>query len=284
MIEFWYRLVETVCPFTWAHYTFMKNALLAVLLVTPLFAFLGTMVVNQRLAFFSDVLGHSALTGIALGVLFGVANPSWSMLVFMIILAAVVVFFKKATDTAFDTVLGVFFAIVVALGVVILSRGGGFSKFTTYLIGDILAVTPAHLAWLIFIFLLVLFYWLALGNSLVLTSVNPVLAKTRGIPAFLVQLSFAVLIAMVVSFSIQLIGILIINSLLILPAAAARNISSNMKSYTFWSLIISLSSGISGLLVSYYWGTAAGATIVLVAAAWYFATVVSQWYLKNRSR
>jgi zinc transport system permease protein len=282
-MELWYRLVELLLPFEWTHYVFMKNAFLAVLLVTPLFALVGTLVINQRLAFFSDVLGHSSLTGIALGVLMGVADPRWSMLVFMIFLAVAIVYFRRATDAAFDTVLGVFFAVVVALGVVILSRGGGFARYAAFLIGDVLVVTPAQIGWLCAIFALVVLYWLVLGNSLVLLSVNPVLASTRGLPAFLLQVSFAVLVALVVSFSISLVGILIINSLLILPAAAARNISSNMRSYTWWAITISLTSGIMGLIVSYYAGTATGATIVLVSAGWYFMTIINN-YLWKRAR
>ena len=77
-METMYRLLETVLPFSWLQYDFMKNAFLAVLIMTPLFGMLGTLIVNNRMAFFSDALGHSALTGMGIGVILGVADTSCS--------------------------------------------------------------------------------------------------------------------------------------------------------------------------------------------------------------
>jgi len=274
MIEIWHQLVNVVLPFDWARYDFMKNALLAVLLVAPLYALLGTMVISNHMAFFSDVLGHAMLTGIAIGVVLGFVDPLLPMIIFAVILAVLINLFKGMTKAASDTVLGVFFATVVALGVVLLSRGGGFAKFTTYLIGDILAVSPADLIWLVVINLVVLLFWYFRGNALVLLSINSVLARSRGVPVFLIETIFSALLAVVVASSIRLVGILIVNSLLILPAAAARNFSSDLRSYTKWSIMISLISGVAGLISSYYWGTASGATVVLFAAAFYYLAVI----------
>jgi zinc transport system permease protein len=106
-------------PFEWARPLFMKNALLGVLLVTPLFGLLGTMVVNNRMAFFSDALGHSALTGIALGVLLGIRQPLWSMVFFSILLSVVILIVKNANTASTDTVIGVFSSTAVALGIVL---------------------------------------------------------------------------------------------------------------------------------------------------------------------
>ncbi len=269
MLEIWYRIVEFVAPFEWAHYDFMKNALLAVLLLTPLLALIGTMVVNYRMAFFSDVLGHSALTGMALGVLAGAKDPVWGMAAFMVALAVVISLFKETTRAAFDTVLGVFFGVVVAFGIMILSRGGNFAKFASYLIGDVLSVSPNQILGLLAVFWAVCFYWIFFGNALVLIAVSPVLAFSRRIPIFLIQVSFAVLLAIVVAFSVRLVGILMINSLLVLPAAAARNLARDVRGYTFLAVVFSLASGVTGLLLSYFWGTSAGATIVLAAAFLY---------------
>jgi zinc transport system permease protein len=258
----------------WLHFTFMKNALLAVILVTPLFALMGTMVVSKRMAFFSDVLGHSALTGVAIGVLLGWADPQFSILIFAVVLAIAVNLLRLATNASSDTVLGVFFSVVVAIGVVILSAGRGFSQYTGYLIGDVLAVTPGQIAWLAVSAAVVLLYWFFAGNALVLTSIDRSLAHSRGMRVFLIETSFSVLLAVVVTFSIRLVGILIINSLLILPAAAARNAAGSIRSYTALSVVFSLLSGIGGLIASYYWGTASGATIVLFAAMFYAVTAI----------
>jgi len=264
IIEAWYRLVDML-PFAWTHYVFMKNALLALLLVTPCFALLGTMVVNNRMAFFTDVLGHSALTGIAIGVLLGIQDPTLPMIALAVVLAVSINLLKNATRASIDTVLGVFFAFIIALGVVILSRQGGFVKYTSYLIGDILVVSPQQIAWFFVIAVVVLAYWYIAGNAMILTSVNPSLAGSRRVNTFIVETGFTVLLALVVMVSIRLVGILIINSLLILPAASSRNIARNVYSYTGWAVIISIFSGITGLIASYYWGTSSGATIVLFA-------------------
>ncbi|MFA7000871.1 MAG: metal ABC transporter permease [Candidatus Omnitrophota bacterium] len=284
MLELWYRLVDFALPFEWAHYAFMKNALLAVLLSAPLFGLVGTVVVTNRMAFFSDVLGHSALTGIAAGLWLGTGDPLVGMIAFMIVLSVLITLFKTATRASYDTVLGVFFGAVTAAGIVLLSRGGGFAKFTPYLIGDILAVEPSRLYTLAALSSAAALYWFCLANKLVLISVSPVLAFSRRVPALWVQLSFGVLLAVVVGFSVRLVGILMINSLLILPAAAARNLARNVREFTTWSVAISLVCGVAGLLASYYWGAAAGATIVLFAACFYGVSAVYAWVEQRGGR
>jgi len=268
VIEAWYKVISML-SFDWAQYVFMKNALLAVLLVTPLFALMGTMVVSNRMVFFTDVLGHSALTGIAIGVLLGFHDPVLPMLILAVLLSVGINLLKNLTRASMDTVLGVLFAFIVALGIVILSRQGGFVKYTSYLIGDILTVTPQQIGWFFAIAAAVGLYWVIAGNAMIFTSVSQSLARSRKVHTFLVETGFTILLALVVILSIRLAGILIINSLLVLPAAAARNISRNMYAYTGWAVLISLFSGVSGLIASYYWGTASGATIVLFAAACY---------------
>lgn len=267
---------------SWWQYDFMRNALLAVLLMTPLFALVGTAVVSKHLAFFSDVLGHSALTGIALGVLLGMSDPFWAMLIFIVILAITVNIFKTITHASADTTLGVFFAITVAAGVMILSRGGGFSKFTGYLIGDILVISPKQLAVMAIFFLLILIYWFLFGNKLFLISVNPTLARSRGVNVTFVETSFVIVLAILVAVSLRIIGILMINSLLVLPAAAARNLATDTRRYTLWSILISVVSGICGLIISYFWGTASGATIIIFCAAFYFLGIL-RGKLKKRT-
>lgn len=279
-IEAWYKIVD-VCGMSWTHYGFMKNAFLAVLLVTPVFAILGTMVVNNRMVFFTEVLGHSALTGIAIGVLLGFADPLLPMIILAIILAVGTNLLKDATKSSMDTTLGVVFAFIVALGIVILSRQGGFARYTNYLIGDILMVSPRQIVFFSVLAMIVLVYWYALGNALVLASINSSLARSRSVNTFLIETSFTILLALVVIVSIRFVGILIISSLLVLPAAAARNLARDMHSYTAWAVAISVISGVAGLIASYYWGTASGATIVLFAALCYcLSAFLGRWFVK----
>lgn len=267
-------MMETILPFEWARHEFMQNALWAVLLITPLFGMLGTMVVNNRMAFFADTLGHSALTGIALGVILGLANPLAAMIFFAIIMAMVVSTVKNETNTSSDTVIGVFSATAVALGVVILSQGGGFNKYSSYLIGDLLSITSGELVLLAIVVTAFLLYWALSFNQLLLVSVHPSLARSRGINVAMVDLAFGICLAVVVTVSIQWVGILIINSLLVLPAATARNITGSILAYHWVSVFIALTCGVSGLILSYYWGTATGATIVLLTAICYLGSIL----------
>jgi zinc transport system permease protein len=270
-MNLWYQIID-IFPFDWAQHLFMKNALLAILLVTPIFGVMGTMVVNNRMAFFADSLGHSALTGIAIGVILGIENPIWSMIGFALLFSAGILLVRHGNQTSTDTVIGVFASVAVAVGIVILSRGGGFNKYSAYLIGDILSITPGEIGMLGLVFIAVMVIWYFLFNKLLLVSMNESLARSRGVKVHWMEVIFTVLVAVMVTISIQWIGLLIINSLLILPAAGARNIAGNAKQYHIFSVAISLVSGITGLVLSYYWGTATGATIVLVAAAFFFIT------------
>lgn len=267
-----YNIIETILPFTFAQFDFMKNALLAVILLTPLFGMLGTMAVNNKMAFFSDALGHSALTGIAIGVVLGIGNPIICMLFFGILFGLGIRKVKSSTKASSDTVISVFSSASIALGIVILSKSGGFAKYSTYLIGDILTISPSYIKVLAVVLVVVYIIWYFIYNKLLLLSVNPSLSSSRGVKNALVENIFVVILAAAVMLSIKQIGILTINSLLILPAAAARNISKNSRQYLIFSTVISMFCGIAGLIISFYADTAAGATMVLIAAVFYFAT------------
>lgn len=273
-MDVWYSLVDLLLPFGWLDHAFMKNALLGILLVTPIFGLLGTMIVNNKMAFFSDSLGHSALTGIAIGVILGIKNPIWSMLFFSILITVAILVVKEANTASTDTIIGVFSSTAMALGIVILSRNGGFTKYSVYLIGDLLSINSTDLLTLSMVFILVIALWVVIFNRLLLASMNPSLARSRGINVRMYEYLFTMMMAVIVTISIQWVGILIISSLLILPAAASRNIAKNMRQYHIYSVLIALISGVSGLRLSYFWGTATGATIVLVAAVFFTVTLL----------
>lgn len=267
-MSLWHALLLKL-PFEWAQYDFMHNALLAVLLVTPLLALLGCLVISNRMAFFSEAMGHSALTGLALGALLGLADPTLTIIGFAVLLALVMFWLKRYSAIPTDTSIGLVMAFVVALGVVLLSRGGGFARYSAYLIGDILTITSGQLGWLALLALLVLAMWLFLFNAFFFVSLNRALASSRGFSASLLEALFSVLVAVVVAVSIPWVGLLVINSMLILPAATARNLAWNTRRYVVGSVAISLLAGILGLISSYYWNTATGATIVLWACGFF---------------
>lgn len=269
-----YAVMDRFLPFEWAEYQFMKNAFLAILLITPLFGLVGPMVVNNKMAFFSDALGHSALTGIAIGVLLGVDNYLVSMLGFALLFAICISEVREHSAASADTIIGVFSSVGLALGIVILSAFGGFTKYSNYLIGDILTVRVRDVVLIAGVLVIVLLVWIFFFNKLLLINLDADMAGGKNIRIRLIEKGFVILIAIIVTISIKWVGILIINSLLVLPAAAARNLTKSVRSYHAVSVGLSLFSGICGLILSYYFGTAAGGTIVLVAAILFFISVV----------
>ncbi|HPZ10336.1 MAG TPA: metal ABC transporter permease [Candidatus Eremiobacteraeota bacterium] len=271
-MELWYWFLELL-PFSWVEFDFMKNALLSVILVSFLFGHLGAMVINRQMAFFSDAIGHAALTGIAIGVLLGFSEPLWVMIIFAIILSFGISYLRRISLASADTIIGLFMSFALALGVVLLSRGGNFNKYSKYLIGDILSITSQEIGWIILVILLVILFWIFHFNKLFLLSLNPSVAKSRKVNIWSLDFIFSALVAVVVTMSIQWIGLLVINSLLILPPSAARNIAKNTFQYIWISVIISLISGITGLMTSFYMGTATGATIVLFAMAFFLVSL-----------
>lgn len=272
-MELIYSVLDTFFPFSWMEYAFMKNALLAILLMTPLFGLLSTVVVSSRMAFFSDSLGHGAFTGIAIGAIAGIFSPITSLVLFSVVFALLITYIKHRTAASADTVIGVFSSTAIAVGLMIMSRGGGFSKFSPLLIGDVLSITPSDLAGLAAVDVVVLIGWILLFNRLLLLSVNSSLARSRGIFIFAVEAAFAVLLAVVVAVSIQWVGILIINALLVLPGAAARNLARSVKEYHAISTVLALLSGLIGLFAAYYLGIAAGAAIVAAASLFFFLSL-----------
>ncbi len=262
----WYALWDAL-PFQIFHWDFMKNALLAILLMAPLFGLMSTMIVTGKMSFFSDALGHSAFTGIAIGCICGAAAPTWVAVLFSVVFALVFSFVRSRSNHAADTLIGVFSSTAVALGIFIATLGGSsFTKYNRYLIGDVLSVTPNQIVILAFVLLAVLLFWVCFSNHLTLSSIHPQLASSRGIKTWHIQSLFTVAIAVVVTLAISWVGLLILNSLLVLPGASARNIARNLRQYHFISFLFALISGIGGLLLSYYLGTSTGAAISLIMA------------------
>ena len=265
-MSLWYSFWDLL-PFEMLHWDFMKNALLALLIMSPLFGLLSTMIVTGRMSFFSDALGHSAFTGIAIGAICGIAAPTAAAVGFSVAFALLFSYVRSRSNQAADTLIGVFSSSAVALGIFVATLGGGsFTKYNKYLIGDILSVTPGEIGALSLVLAGVLVFWVLCANRLTLTVIHPQLASSRGIPVGLSQTLFVTAIAVVVTLSISSVGLLILNSLLVLPAASARNISRNLKQYHGFSVLFALTAGILGLIASYYLGCSAGAAISLILA------------------
>ena len=262
----WYALCDWL-PLDMLHWDFMKNAMLAILLIAPLFGLTSTMIVTGKMSFFSDALGHSAFTGIAIGAICGIAAPTWVAVIFSIVFALLFSYVRSRSNHTADTLIGVFSSTAVALGIFVATLGGGsFTKYNKYLIGDILSVTPSEIAALALVLIAVLVFWAVASNRLTLASVYPQLASSRGINIQLTQTCFTTAIAVIVTLGISWVGLLILNSLLVLPGATSRNVAKNLKQYHLVSVLAALIAGLVGLCLSYYLGTSAGAAISLVLA------------------
>ena len=263
-MSIWYAICD-ILPIEMLRWDFMKNALLAILLMAPLFGLMSTMIVTGRMSFFSDALGHSAFTGIAIGCICGIATPIWVAVIFSVVFALLFSFVRSRSNQAADTLIGVFSSAAVALGIFIATMGGGsFTKYNKYLIGDILSISPSEIGLLALTLVAVVIFWVVYANRMTLANIHPALASSRGVPVALTQTIFTVAIAVVVTLSISSVGLLILNSLLVLPGASARNVAKNLKQYHLFSVSFALIAGIFGLVASYFWGCSAGAAISLM--------------------
>ena len=271
-MSLWYALCDALGA-EFLSMNFMKNALLAVIVMAPLFGLLSTMTVTGKMSFFSDALGHSGFTGIAIGVLCGAALPIWWAVGLAVAFALLFSFVRSRSSQSADTIIGVFSSTAVALGIFIATMGGGsFTKFNKYLIGDILSVTPGEIGALALVLLAVAALWVLCSNQLILTAIHPQLASSRGVKTARNETLFTVVIAVVVTLAMSWVGLMVINSLLVLPAASARNVAKNVRQYHLFSVLGALLASVAGLILAYYLGCSAGATIALLLALFFAVT------------
>ena len=271
-MSLWYALCDALGA-EFLSMNFMKNALLAVIVMAPLFGLLSTMIVTGKMSFFSDALGHSGFTGIAIGVLCGAALPIWWAVGLAVAFALLFSFVRSRSSQSADTIIGVFSSTAVALGIFIATMGGGsFTKFNKYLIGDILSVTPGEIGALALVLLAVVILWVLCSNQLILTAIHPQLASSRGVKTARNETLFTVVIAVVVTLAMSWVGLMVINSLLVLPAASARNVAKNVRQYHLFSVLGALVASVAGLILAYYLGCSAGATIALLLALFFAVT------------
>ncbi|MBQ4566773.1 MAG: metal ABC transporter permease [Desulfovibrio sp.] len=254
-------------PFDCLQLRFMQQALLALLLLAPLAAILGVHVVNCRMAFFSDAIGHSAFAGVALGLLTGF-SPLWSMPLFGLAAGLAIMAVQQKARLAADTAIGIVFSAVVALGLVIVSRAGGANRDVQgFLYGDILTISQGEIGCLALLLILGIVFQFFAYNRLFLLAVNPVMARAHGIRGALWQYLFAGLLSLVVMFAVRGVGVLLVTALLIVPAATARNLAASAGSMFWWALLVGLVSAVVGLLLSAqpWLATSSGATIILTS-------------------
>lgn len=281
-----YALVALFFPFECLEARFMQQAMVGLVLLAPMAAVMGVQVVNFRMAFFSDAISHSAFAGVALGLIFSV-NPHWTMPIFGLLVGLGIMAVQRNSTLSSDTVIGVFFSAVVAFGLAVVSRERSVARdLQRFLYGDILTIGDGEILWLMALFLSLMVFQAYGYNRLLYIGINPTLARAHRVQVAGYQYGFAALLALIVMFSVWAVGVLLVTAMLIVPAATARNFARSAGAMFWWTLMVSVTSAIAGLLISAQdWAsTAAGATIVLVSCLWFLISIIASFTRGDRIR
>lgn len=263
-------------PFECLKLRFMQEAFIGILICAPLAASAGTFVVNFRMSFFSDAIGHSAFAGAALGMLCAL-GPSTVMPLLAVGIALGMMYLKRRSTLSSDTVIGVLFSAVVALGLALASRNPDMGReMQTFLYGDILTISGKEILSLLILALIYYSFIIFSFNRLISAMINALLAQTHRIRVAVYEYIHIALLALVVIFCVKAVGVLLVTALLIVPAATARNLARSAGEMFYLSILLGLFSGIGGLILSAQeWAqTASGASIVLVSCLFFVLSMV----------
>lgn len=272
-----YNLLAQLLPFDCLQARFMQQALAGLLLLAPMTAAMGILVVNFRMSFFADAISHSAFAGVALGLLLAL-DPDWTMPAFGLLVGLGIMLMQRSSNLSSDTVIGVFFSAMVAFGLAIVSRDRSLARdLQRFLYGDILTISDGQIIALMGLFLTLMIFQALSYNRLLYIGLNPTLARAHRVRVAALQYLFAGLLALIVMFAVQAVGVLLVTALLIVPAASARNFARSAGAMFWWTLLISLSSAVAGLVLSAQdWArTATGATVILVACGWFALSMLA---------
>lgn len=249
-------------------YDFMRNALLAALLVGAVAPLVGIFLVQRRLSLIGDGLGHVALAGVAVGVLFDNA-PILTALIAAVLAGVAVEVIRARGRASGDIALAVMFYGGIAAGVVIINRvdGGQSSNLTSYLFGAITTTSSGDLIVFSVLSAVILVVTVTLRQRLFLAAGDEEYARASGLPVMALNITLSVLTAVTVVVSMRVVGLLLISALMIVPNAAAQQVARSFRSATLWAVLFGVLSSVGGVVTSFYADTAAGGTIVLLAIA-----------------
>ena len=244
---------------------FLVRALAAGIGVAVVAAPLGCFVVWRRMAYFGATLAHSALLGVALGLVLGF-DLTLGVAVSSVAVTLIVVLFQRQRLIGGDTLLGVLAHSGLAIGLVALSFLRGVRvDLMAYLFGDVLAVTAMDIAWIYGGGALVLATLALIWRPLLALTIHEELARAEGVPALRVQIAFMLTLAVAVAIAMKVVGVLLIVSLLIIPAAAVRGLSRTPEQMAILAAVVGAVSVVGGLFASLQWDTPSGPSIVVVA-------------------
>ncbi len=263
------------------YYEFVVNALLCSIVIGPLLGCVGTMIVAKRMAFFSQAIGNAALTGVAIGVLIGESYtaPYVSMFSFCLLFGIVLNYTKPRTRMSADTLIGVFLSISLAVGaslVLYVSARVNTHILESVMFGSILTVSDLDMNVLLVVTIITLVVGLPLYNKMLLGSLNPSLAQVRGVNVQAIEYVFIVLVTLITVACVKIIGAVLVEALLLIPAAAARNLCRTLRSFVYTTMVLATLSCIGGIWIPMQWDipVPSGGAIVILAAFFFILTTI----------
>jgi zinc transport system permease protein len=269
-------------------YPFLIRGFLCVLVLAPILGGLSHLVVTRRMAFFSAALGQAALTGVAIGLLLGepLNAPYGGMFGFCLLSTLAMVYTRRHATLPPDTLIGVFHALTLGLGLCLLvavTRQFNVHQVESVLFGSLLTVTDADLLLLVAVGAVVTILLVREYNHLLLDSLSPPLAKIGGADSAFLEYFFAVLLTVSIVVSLKIIGALLVEALVVVPAAAARNVATGTRNYLALSVLVAFLAGVGGLGISTRFLVPTGGAVVLAVSAIFFVTLATRAALKRSS-
>ena len=255
-------------------YEFIVNALICAIFIGPILGAVGTMVVTKKMAFFSEAVGHAAMTGIAIGILLGepMQAPYVCLFAYCILFGLFINYTKNRTKMSSDTLIGVFLSFSIALGGALL-----------ILFGSVLTVTDIDIYILLFSALVLCVVITPYFNRMLLASFNPSLASVRGVNVKLIDYIFIAVVTVITIASVKIVGSILVEALLLIPAASAKNLAKSMKGFVFYSILFSLISCIVGIVfpIQLQISIPSGGAIISVAGSIFFLTIIIRTIFKK---
>ena len=260
-------------------YAFMVNAIVAALILGPLLGGLGTLVIAKRLAFFSEAVGHAALTGIAIGVLLGEPpeNPFIGLFSFCMIFALLLHFVRNRTNVPYDTLVGVFLALALAVGAALLmyvARKINIHMLENVLFGSILTVTDRDITILAVSCLIILLLLIPTFNRILLTCISPDISRVRGFNTSFYDYLFVMMITLVTIAAVKIIGAVLVGALLLIPGATARLLTKRMGSFVLLSSLLATIAIGTVLPMELELPVPSGASIIIVSAIFFLTATM----------
>lgn len=255
-------------------FDFMRRALLELLIVSVVGGVVGAFVVHKGLAFSGDALAHSTLAGIAIAFVSG-ASINLGALVAAVVVALGIGFAHRRARVAYDTAIGVFFVAAFSLGVLVISTRRSYTPdLFSFIFGDILGVSRADIVGTIVLAVVVLAFIAAYYRELLMVAYDPAMAEAAGVPVAFFQYALLVIVAVAVVVALQAIGIVLVNAMLLVPAATASLFRRRIGPIMRWAAVIGMVCSVGGLHLSYYAGTATSPAIVLLASVLFAAVLL----------